>query len=172
MSDIKIIDNFLTKEEHQEIYKELSGDTCLFPWFYNEYVNNINDPKDQFQFCHQFYNMVPTSENFNLVKPLINKLNMTAIAKIKANLLLKTKTPVVFGYHSDYTWEHKWWTAIYYVNSNNGKTIFEKNKKNVVSKANRLIVFDGRLKHCGTTSTNSKQRIVINLNFFDQNMGN
>ena len=136
MSDIKIIDNFLTKEEHQEIYKELSGDTCLFPWFYNEYVNNINDPK------------------------------------IKANLLLKTKTPVVFGYHSDYTWEHKWWTAIYYVNSNNGKTIFEKNKKNVVSKANRLIVFDGRLKHCGTTSTDSKQRIVINLNFFDQNMGN
>jgi hypothetical protein len=171
MIDVKVIDNFLTKQEHQDIYKELSGETGFFPWFYSDNVNDNNDPKDQFQFCHQFYNMVPNSQYFNLVKPIINKLNMTAVAKIKANLLLKTKTPIVFGYHSDYNWTHKWWTAIYYVNSNNGKTIFTKNKKNVTSKANRLLMFDGRLKHCGTTSTNSKQRIIINFNFFNQNMG-
>tara|TARA_R110000803_G_C11795969_1_gene298707 strand:+ start:79 stop:597 length:519 start_codon:yes stop_codon:yes gene_type:complete len=171
MIDIKVIDNFLTKQEHAEIYKELNGETGLFPWFYSDCVNHNNDPKEQFQFCHQFYDMIPNSQYFHLVKPLINKLDMTAIAKIKANLLLKTKIPVVFGYHSDYNWKHKWWTAIYYVNSNNGKTIFKESKKNVVSKENRLVLFDGRLEHCGTTSTNSKKRIVINLNFFNKEMG-
>ena len=95
---------------------------------------------------------------------------MRAIARIKANLLMKTDTIVKFGNHSDFSWKHKWWTAIYYVNSNNGKTIFKQSKKVIASKANRLVLFDGRLKHCGTSSTDTKRRILINFNFFNDDM--
>ena len=38
-------------------------------------------------------------------------------------------------------------------------------------KENRLMIFDGRLKHTGTTPTDSKKRVVINFNFFSENMG-
>jgi len=174
MIDIKVIDNFLTKEEHQEIYKELSGNTGFFPWYYTDWVNDEKDPKENFQFCHQFFHYLPKiqiSQHYYLVEPIIHKLKMTAIMKIKANLLLKTKKHVAFPYHTDFPWKHKWWTAIYYVNSNNGKTLFEKNKKNVTSKENRLLIFDGRLKHTGTTPTDSKTRVAINFNFFSENMG-
>ena len=174
MIDIKVIDNFLTKEEHQKIYKELNGDTGFFPWYYTDWVNDEKDPKENFQFCHQFFHYLPKiqiSQHYYLVEPIIHKLKMTAIMKIKANLLLKTKKQVAFPYHTDFPWKHKWWTAIYYVNSNNGKTLFEKNKKNVTSKENRLMIFDGRLKHTGTTPTDSKKRVVINFNFFSENMG-
>jgi len=174
MIDIKVIDNFLTKEQHQKIYRELNGDSFFFPWYYSDWVNDRKDPKVNFQFCHTFYNIIPkleASHYYYLIEPIILKLRMTAITKIKANLLLKTKKPVAFGYHTDYPWKHKWWTALYYVNSNNGKTLFEKNKKGVVSKENRLLIFDGRLKHTGTTPTDSKKRVLINFNFFSEDMG-
>ena len=31
MIDIKVIDNFLTQEQHQKIYRELNGDSFFFP---------------------------------------------------------------------------------------------------------------------------------------------
>ena len=167
---LKVIDNFLTKEQHENIYKELHGESGYFPWYYVDHVNDERDPKDNFQFVHQFYNLAPNSQYFYLIQPIIDKLQMRAIAKIKANLLMKTDTIVKFGNHSDFSWKHKWWTAIYYVNSNNGKTIFKQSKKVIASKANRLVLFDGRLKHCGTSSTDTKRRILINFNFFNDDM--
>ena len=56
-------------------------------------------------------------------------------------------------------------TAIYYVNSNDGYTKFETGEI-VESVGNRLVIFDGRIKHCGSTHTNQKYRIVINFNYF------
>ena len=32
--------------------------------------------------------------------------------------------------------------------------------------ANRLVIFDGHTKHCGTTHTNAKFRTVINFNYY------
>ena len=52
--------------------------------------------------------------------------------------------------------------AIFYVNSNDGFTEFETGEK-IKSMENRLLMFDNKLKHFGTTSTNSKTRIVLNL---------
>ena len=46
------------------------------------------------------------------------------------------------------------------------KTIFEKGQE-IESRENRLILFDGRLKHAGTTSTDSKRRILINFNYLN-----
>tara|TARA_R110000824_G_scaffold78780_1_gene198686 strand:- start:1404 stop:1916 length:513 start_codon:yes stop_codon:yes gene_type:complete len=168
MSNIKIFDNFLNKEDFEKLFYTMTGDD--FPWYYHNYVNTKKDNKEHFQFGHSFYDKVVYSNFFNLVEPLLHKLEVTAIARVKANLLLKTDTPIVHTYHTDYDWKYKWWSAIYYINSNNGRTIFKKNKKSVYCKANRLILFDGRLPHCSVTSTDTKTRIVINLNFFNKEL--
>ena len=49
---------------------------------------------------------------------------------------------------------------------NDGYTRFEDGTK-IESVANRVAVFESNLKHCGTTCTNTKSRVVINLNYFD-----
>jgi hypothetical protein len=56
-------------------------------------------------------------------------------------------------------------TAILYFNTNNGKTVF-KNKKEIKSVANKLVLFPTKLEHTGTTHTNTKYRLVLNLNYF------
>ena len=54
--------------------------------------------------------------------------------------------------------------AIYYVNNNNGYTMFDDQK--VESKENRLYFFDANTNHVGTNSTDCKNRMVINFNYF------
>ena len=57
-------------------------------------------------------------------------------------------------------------TSVFYVNTNNGYTKFEDGNK-VLSEENRLVIFDGKLKHWGSTNSCSEPyRIVFNLNYF------
>ena len=59
-------------------------------------------------------------------------------------------------------------TSIFYLNTNNGITIFEDTKEEVESVSNRMITFPGYLKHTGTTPTDKDvpHRILINFNYF------
>ena len=45
-------------------------------------------------------------------------------------------------------------------------TLFEKNNKKVKSEENRIVIFDAKMKHAGTNTTNQKKRVVLNLNYF------
>jgi hypothetical protein len=56
-------------------------------------------------------------------------------------------------------------TAIFYINSNDGYTIFKKNKKIIKSKENKFIYFKSNSEHAGTTCTDQKVRVVINFNY-------
>ena len=169
-NDIKILDDFLTKYDFENIKNKLTSNS--FPWYYNDHVTDVKETNSSnFQFCHMFYERhVPNSDFMHLVSPVMEKLKMTATARIKANLLLKTKEIKIFDYHKDFLWNHKWWSAIYYINTNNGKTLFKNIDKEIESKENRLIMFDGRLKHTGTTCTDKKNRIVINFNFYNKEL--
>ena len=55
-------------------------------------------------------------------------------------------------------------TAIFYINTNDGWTEFENGDK-VESVENRIVIFDSQTKHTGTTCTNAKVRVLINLNY-------
>ena len=94
------------------------------------------------------------------------------IAKIDAEGLehhVSKETLKVFenSFHSDYEPEtaKRMQTAIYYVNSNDGYTLFEDGTK-VESVANRLVRFPASIKHTGTTCTNANRRVLINFNWF------
>jgi hypothetical protein len=55
-------------------------------------------------------------------------------------------------------------TAIFYLNTNNGYTLFEDGTK-VDSIENTLLIFHGHRKHSGVSCTDQKRRIVLNINY-------
>ena len=134
---------------------------------YSENENNNG------QFCHVFIknnkNETYTSDEINLIKPLIDKIvdknNARCFRRIKANLNIKTSTIIRHGFHVDFFDNEHMTTAIYYVNSNDGYTEFEDGTK-VESVENRLLTFPSSMNHSGTTCTNAFGRCVINMNYF------
>ena len=173
MSDIKIIDNFLTHQEHKNLLHTLCE--TEFPWFYSQVISDsdfdqfsfIADKKYNYQFCHRVYlNAVPCSNFFYLLQPFCDKLCIHALVSAKFNMNPCTENVIEHCLHVDNdikTSAAK--TAVYYLNSNDGYTFFE-NGDRIESVANRLVLFPTTMKHSGTTCTNTSTRMVLNLNFF------
>jgi hypothetical protein len=160
MKEYKIIDNFLHQEDFQKI-ESLYKDP-YFPWFYNDHKVEKRD--EDFQFTHIIYeNFVPNSQYFSLMDPLIKKLKCKSLVRIKVNLTVRSTEIKPSLFHVDNDLDCN--TAVFYLNTNNGKTMFE-NKEEVMSKKNRIVIFPSNLKHAGTTHTDEKIRAVININYF------
>lgn len=166
---IDIIDNFLPYEEFSTIKNTILSNG--FPWFYNDYViqKNIQLCQNQydFQFGHVFYNNdQKNSQYFDLLMPIFSKLNLKSLVRVKANLVTKCEKIISHGFHTDYDYENLF-TAIFYVNTNDGYTIFEDNDNTKVeSIENRLVIFPSTISHSGTTCTDQKIRCVLNINYF------
>ena len=103
------------------------------------------------------------SSFYHIVKPILNKLNVKALIRIKCNIYPRTEKLEIHKPHFDYTYKHK--GAIFYVNTNDGKTILDKNKQ-IDSVENRLLLFEPHFLHKSTSTTNAKVRININFNYF------
>jgi hypothetical protein len=162
--DIEIIDNFLSKEDFENIKNTMFSSN--FSWYYNSKKTLEEDSDHNFQFVHIFYNNYSiNSEYMQILNPVINKLNPLALVRIKANLTVKTNEVVDYGYHTDFKTDTKLYSAVYYINNNNGYTKFENNKI-VESKENRMVIFDSQLLHTGTTHTDERLRVLINFNFY------
>jgi hypothetical protein len=161
--NIKIINNFLENEDFLNLKNKFLSNT--FPYFYNDFKVNEND--GSFQFTHLFYtNGKINSPYFNLIEPILIKLKVKSIVRVKLNMTFKEKKIKKNQFHTDVKdpqLDCK--TAILYFNTNNGKTVF-KNKKEIKSVANKLVLFPTKLEHTGTTHTNTKYRLVLNLNYF------
>ena len=163
---MKIIDNFVPKEEFKAIQDLMMGDA--FPWYYNDYIiepsekENLND----YQFTHQFFKPPygTVSNYIEIFSSSIEKLKVKLLVRIKANMSPRTSKPVYGGYHSDVDLKCK--TAILYINTNNGFTQFKDGNK-VESLANRMVIFDSKDRHSGVTCTDQKRRVVVNFNYFE-----
>ena len=160
---MKVIENFLPIKEFNTIKNIMTGRN--FAWFLHKGVNHDND--NYYQFCHNFYSHYrpsTTEDNLSIINPIIEKLKIVSLLRIKANLIYKTNKIIEHGYHVDFeNLNNK--TSIFYVNSNNGYTLFKNNKK-IKSNENTLVEFDSKLEHTGTTCTDEEYRIVINFNYF------
>ena len=166
-SDILVLDNFLEPNEFNKVSRYFN-DYCQ--WQYSPFVTN--DPHqgkvpadDEFQFVHVFW--YPTkgiaSDKFEHVSPVVNKLNPGILVRVKGNLNTRTPEVVQRDWHIDYDYGNK--TAIYYINTCDGYTQFMHGEQ-VQSKSNRLVTFPSYLKHAGTTCTDQKRRVVLNLNYY------
>jgi hypothetical protein len=164
-----VIDDFVSQEDWKNILDTMTSNT--FPWFSSELLPYDLRPEyltdqENLYWTHLFYShFEPKSPHINLITPLINEINPIAIVRIKANFTIPQK-PTVAGFHIDDSFNGK--TAVYYLNTNNGKTVF-KNGIEVDSVANRLLVFDSKLEHSPVFSTD-KNRMIINFNYIEKNI--
>ncbi len=160
---MKIIDNFLEKENFLELEKAFFG--TEFPWYYNDSKSLKGDVN--FQFIHAIvWDKTILSPYWKIVEPILKKLNYKEVIRVKANLTTKKNEIIKSPMHID-TGVKNSKTAVFYCNTNNGYTLFNSGEK-VVSKANRAVVFEGNEFHCGVDSTDEKIRVVINFNYFEK----
>ncbi len=131
-----------------------------FPW----YKSHILEERKDIQMVHTFYEFDKVlSNDFNLLNPCLELLNINKLIRVKCNLVLKTPQIQEHGFHVDYQMKEKFRTAILYINTNNGYTIFKEKNKKIKSVQNKLIDFDGNLQHTGTSCTDTPYRMVINF---------
>lgn len=158
-SKIEIIDNFLDKETFNSMQSFVLGDS--FPWYFNDFKSDGADVHN-FQFTHTVIRQGQiTSEFIQHMDPFFKGLNVKEVFRVKMNLTTKTEKLFNHLYHTDFK---DCTTSIFYMNTNNGKTIF-KNGKEVNSIANRMITFNSNLEHAATSHTDEKTRVVINFNY-------
>ena len=178
MEDLKILINeqFLPVEEFDRIQSEVMG--SQFPWYKQECGVSANVDKGGygFQFTHQLRNVDRGTSHYNdLFTNLYMRLGVKRLFRSKLNLLYRTKEIHEFKpFHVDLNENNPpWSTAIFYMNTNNGYTLFEDGTK-VDSVANRLVEFEGHTFHTGSTHTigtpcheydEGRFRVVLNINF-------
>ena len=163
-NNFKVVDNFLEQQDFIALKNALMS--FQFPWYYNDSVSTLeNEPF--YYFTHLFYcNYRITSDFFELIEPIIQKINPKAIIRIKANLNTKLFTKAENAFHLDYGYPNS--GAIFYVNDNDGNTVIKdlnNNEVEIKPIENRMLFFNPEYLHKSTHPTNSKRRVNINFNY-------
>ena len=169
MNDIQVYDQFLKEDDLKKLDRVFCQDVAT--WHYNDMVVSPTEEYTDynFQFIHSIYKDCQfVSEHHPLVYPILANLDAKVLLRIKFNLGIRTPEIIERKMHQDYydviPENVPYKVAIFYLNTNDGYTLFESGDK-VESVANRIVMFDGKLKHCGTTCTNSNTRVVLNINY-------
>jgi len=165
---MKVYKDFLPQEQFNNLKNIVESND--FPWFYsNGATDNHNEdiPYDH-QFVHFFYQRNSVcSKYYEYLVPILNKLKIFSLIKIKANLSTRVPKIQTNQYHIDLPdrpKDLKMKTAIYYLNNSNGPTKF-KNGTEIKCEENKFIEFNSKLEHTSVFGTNSNKRIVINFNY-------
>ena len=167
----EVIDDFLDESQFKYIEHSFLGDT--FPWYYSPAINVDSELAAEPKYDYQLYNTLyaapnHTSEQFRLINSVIEKIKPRILLRAKANFAPANDRIIEHGMHQDIQVGKDLLdmctTAVLYLNSNNGYTKFD-NGDTVESVRNRLVSFPSKMFHTGTTCTNEKCRIVLNLNY-------
>lgn len=161
----EIIDNFLTEDELKSINEVIFN--VGFNWNFTPHVSSLNEIDDKimgsYYFTHTFYSKFHAEDLCPVFSPILNKINVRALIRIKGNLYTSTEKLIHHYDHRDYPFEHR--GAIFYLNTNDGLTVLEDGTE-VKSIKNRILLFDPSKPHHSTTCTDAQCRINVNFNFF------
>ena len=98
------------------------------------------------------------TKTMNKIKEKVDYKN---ILRIRSSLYPRRDVQKPDPFHVDYAFPHT--VCIFYLNSNNGYTMFE-NEEKIPSVENQLVIFDGQKKHCSVVQTDTSARYIININ--------
>ena len=164
----KVIDNFLDEKYFGSLVTLVTETTWAFQ-------SNIAYPKEHkkwkeenklFCMAHTLYdNRTPMSYLYENILPLLEKLGVKCLIRIKANLYPNTETLHEHPMHIDADYSHS--GAILSLNTCDGYTKLKDGTK-TDSVANRILLFDPSEEHCSTTTTNIFARINININYIHE----
>jgi|TARA_R100000656_G_scaffold81197_1_gene59482 hypothetical protein len=159
----KIIDNFLPPRNLLKLQNTIN--VGEFDWYYMEDINT-NAPKDSLAsyFVHVAYYQGKASKYIHIFSSILERLEIKALIRIKVNLYPRTHALEIHSPHIDENFPHT--GAIFYLNTNDGKTILEDGTK-IDSVANRVLLFDASKKHSSTSTTDNKVRVNININYVE-----
>ena len=140
------------------------------PWGISNMYGSIQEAmceeKEAFFWTHTFHDRQRVeSKYFDILHPLLDKINPKALIRIRANCNTITDRIIEHGYHTDIPERTGSTTSIFYLNTNNGYTLFEEDGSKVHSVANRLLTFPTLTEHTSSSCTNAPYRININLNY-------
>ena len=166
---VQIFNNFLEPEVFLEIKKFIMSPRCQ--WRYVNYIAH-KDGRDNdsdgyfvhsFKDCHPktFEDRYPESPHFPLIVKILDKIKYQNILRIRSSLYPRRDVQKPDPFHVDYNFPHK--VCIFYVNTNNGYTMFENGEK-IPSVENQLATFDGSEKHCSVVQTDTSARYIVNIN--------
>lgn len=168
-SAYEVIDNFLDKEYFNTIKNVLTSDDMN--WFYRDNLTSA-DESGACYFTHNFfYKNTISSPFFNLLEPLFSKLKISSLIQVRANLTIGKKEIYESSWHVDLP-DGDSKTAILYLTTCNAKTMIDVEKEiiKIDSVENRILIFDTNVPHKMISATDTKRRIIINLNFFQNLM--
>ena len=167
MNKIIIKNNFLDKNTFNSIKNTIFDANSTFPWFLQN--SKVDKGDGEMQFTHLFFeNHVINSDYFKALIPLLKKLKVRALQRMKVNNTIKTNKIRLYRYHVDFDTsknEAVGKTSLFYFHTTNGPTVF-KNGKKVDCVENRMVTFPTDMSHSGSTHTDSPFRGVINFNWF------
>lgn len=164
---MKVVDDFLDKRLFRAFLTAVTAES--FPWEVSQVISNPPPglpPEHNRQHVHGFYLHKPgiqyASPMFELVRPVLAQLRPRQVFKVKLNRTLRQDHHIEYGMHVDVQ-RPGVTTAVLYLNTNNGFTVFE-NGPRVESIANRLLMFDASERHTGASCTDAAYRLVLNIN--------
>jgi len=95
----KVVDNFLPDKEFKILRDKIMSQD--FNWFCIEGIS-YDQANDGIYFIHTFFdNYERTSDFFKLLVPIVEKIKVKALLRVKANLYPKTEKLVRHGLHKD-----------------------------------------------------------------------
>ena len=162
--DIKYIvkDNFLNPIDFENLKNLVMGDT--FPWYFSENVAHSGKDDTHFFWCHMFFGQGNLGSPYvKLLDPLLKKLKIKAVIRVKANLYPNQGKMIEHTQHADFPFKHK--AALFSLNTCDGFTVLKDGTK-IQSVANQVLLFDASQPHHSSTCTNTKVRCNINVNYF------
>lgn len=168
---LTVIDNFLAQERFEHVRNSITDKS--FVWRVGPSLSDdcrTMDPLFDFQCVRLMYATGNTMEPelIRMITPILKPLNIRSdnVLRVKANLVPCRHKPFVPGYHVDPPDSvlGKGMTAIYYINTCNGATLFEGGDV-VDSVENRIAIFPNEWRHSARHQTDSPTRIVINFNW-------
>tara|TARA_X000000368_G_scaffold271299_1_gene215055 strand:- start:23 stop:565 length:543 start_codon:yes stop_codon:yes gene_type:complete len=159
-STYKIIDNFLSEDVFLHIKSELTS--ILLPWQWDDKITFEDEECSDGYFAAGFYNGTILHPAFQIITPLLDKIDPKSLIRVKMNLYTRTENLIHHSDHQDYPFTHK--GGLFSLNTCDGFTVIE--GKEIKSVANRMIYFDPSILHHSTNCTNTPARMNINFNYF------
>ena len=174
---IRILDNVLDDSRSDKLLNYITEDT--FPWLLNKELIQYSQYKqyEHYQLYHSLYeterNPKIRSIHYSTFAPIIQSFIPLATRAVR---LFRCKLNLLHNHHLSDTGscpvhidnEQPHISMIYYINDSDGDTVFFRNDKEiqrVQPLKNRLVVFEGPLRHCSNHPKNHEHRFVLNTVF-------
>ena len=165
----EVIDNFLDEMYFDSLVTFFTGNGQAEWFFYADgpepnavqYVTPDNDKL--FYMYHMFFEAhFPESPFYSNLMPLLDRLDVKHLIRMKANFYPNTERLQEHPMHVDMEFSHS--GAILSLNTCDGYTKLKDGTK-IDSVANRVLLFDGNKEYCSTNATNVFARFNFSINY-------